>query len=72
MVFLAIGWWSSSNLATPEADQANALFGTFSIGRNGYLGVFAIVAIVAVITAETTRLTVMNYLSSIGRINTDG
>lgn len=72
MVFLAIGWWSSSNLATPEADQANALFGTFSIGRNGYLGVFGIVAIVAIITAETTRLTVMNYLSSIGRINTDG
>jgi cell division transport system permease protein len=72
MVFLAIGWWSSSNIATPEADQTNALFGTFSIGQGGYLGVFGIIALVAIITAETTRLTVMSYLGSIGRINTDG
>ncbi len=71
LLFLLIGWWSSSNLATPQADQANALFGTFSIGRNGYLGVFGIVALVATITAETTRLTVLSYLGSIGRINSD-
>jgi cell division transport system permease protein len=61
-VFFLISLWSSFNLATPEGNQANALFGTFSIGKDGYLGVIAIIVLVAVITAETTRLTVIGYL----------
>jgi cell division transport system permease protein len=62
IVFFLVSVWSSFNLATPEGNQANALFGTFSIGKDGYLGVIAIIALVAVITAETTRLTVIGYL----------
>ena len=61
-VFFLVSLWSSFNLATPEGNQANALFGTFSIGKDGYLGVIAIIALVAIITAETTRLTVIGYL----------
>jgi cell division transport system permease protein len=62
VVFFAVGIWSSYNLATPEGNQTNALFGTFSIGGDGYLGVLGIIALVAVLTAETTRLTVIGYL----------
>jgi cell division transport system permease protein len=62
LVFFLVSVWSSFNLATPEGNQANALFGTFSIGKDGYLGVIAIIALVAIITAETTRLTVIGYL----------
>src|SRR5690606_4769138 len=43
LLFLAIGWWTSRNLATPEADQAAALFGRFAIGLNGYLWIAAVV-----------------------------
>lgn len=68
-VFLAVGWWSSANRATPEADQAAALFGDFAIGWGGYLGVFAIVIVVAVLTAETTRLTVLRHLKGLDRSN---
>lgn len=69
LVFFLVGIWSSYNLATPEGNQANALFGTFSIGRDGYLGVLAIIALVAVLTAETTRLTVIGYLHRMDNIS---
>jgi cell division transport system permease protein len=62
LVFFLVGIWSSFNLTTPEGNQANALFGQFSIPMEGYIGVLAIVALVAVLTAETTRLTVMGFL----------
>ena len=62
LVFFLVSIWSSYNLATPEGNQANALFGTFSIRGDGYLGVLAIIALVAIITAETTRITVIGYL----------
>src|SRR5690606_2533016 len=38
IVFIVFSWWSSRNLATPQADQATALFGNFSIGASGYAG----------------------------------
>ncbi|GAB1580133.1 cell division protein FtsX [Phyllobacterium phragmitis] len=62
LVFLLISWWSSRNLATPEADQATALFGNFAIGRDGYLGVAVIILLVSVLTMITTRLTVITQL----------
>jgi cell division transport system permease protein len=69
LVFLSVGWWSRSNLATPETDQTNALFGSFAIGWSGYLGVLGIVALVALITAETTRFTVIRHLHGMDRSN---
>lgn len=65
LVFIAFGWWSSRNMATPEADQAAALFGNFAIGLAGYLGVAVVVGLVAVLTAATSQVTVVSYLHDI-------
>ncbi|WP_173933369.1 ABC transporter permease [Chelativorans sp. Marseille-P2723] len=65
IVFVIVSWWSSRNIATPEGDQAAALFGTFSIGLSGYLGVALIVLLIAVLTAATSHVTVMAYLRRI-------
>ncbi|MDR6631275.1 cell division transport system permease protein [Phyllobacterium sp. 1468] len=62
IIFLCIGWWSSRNLATPEADQATALFGNFSIGSGGYTGVILIILAVSILTMITTRMTVIAHL----------
>ena len=67
LLFLMFGWWSASFRATPEAGQAAALFGNFSIGPAGYAGAAAIVIVVAVLTAETTRLTVLRHLKGLDR-----
>lgn len=55
------GWFSG----TAGGDQASALFGTFSIGFAGYIGVLAQVALTAVVTALTSRHTVNRTLESI-------
>ncbi|WP_047147315.1 ABC transporter permease [Aquamicrobium sp. LC103] len=65
IVFVGFSWWSSRNLATPEADQAAALFGNFAIGSAGYLGVALVVVVIGMLTAATSHLTVMSYLSDI-------
>ena len=65
LVFLVFSWWSSRNLATPEGDQAAALFGNFAIGAAGYAGVAIIVIAVAVLTAATTHITVVSYLNDL-------
>lgn len=72
VVFIAFSWWSSRNLATPEADQANALFGNFAIGTTGYAGVALIVLVISVLTAATSQLTVMSHLNAMDGRQTDG
>ncbi|MBA3447964.1 MAG: ABC transporter permease [Pseudaminobacter sp.] len=72
IVFVAFSWWSSMNLATPEADQATALFGNFAIGATGYAGVALIVLIVGALTAATSHFTVVTYLSDIDVGRPDG
>ncbi len=44
------------------SDQAHALFGGFSVGWSGYLGVTAVVGLVAILTAVTSRITVLGHL----------
>jgi cell division transport system permease protein len=63
VVFIAFSFWSSMNLATPEADQATALFGNFAIGTAGYAGVVLIVLVIAALTAATSHFTVVAYLA---------
>lgn len=63
--------WQSQTLATPETDQATALFGTFSIGYTGYLGIFAIILVIALLTTLTARLTVMRTIYEIDLIRSD-
>ena len=65
VIFLGFAWWSSRNLATPEADQATALFGNFSIGSGGYSGVVLIILAVSVLTMITTRMTVIAHLRQV-------
>jgi cell division transport system permease protein len=50
---------------TPGEDQAAALFGTFSIGLNGYAAVLSQIVLVAVVTALTSRLTVHRTLKTL-------
>ncbi len=55
------GWFSG----TAGGDQTSAMFGTFSIGLAGYVGVLCQVALTAVVTAVTSRHTVNRTLESI-------
>lgn len=71
-VFLGFSWWSSLNMATPQADQASALFGNFAIGASGYAGVVLIVVVVGALTAATSHLTVVSYLGDIDATRRDG
>lgn len=54
VVFIGFSWWSARNMATPQADQATALFGNFAIGSAGYAGVAVVVAVIAALTAATS------------------
>ena len=65
IVFIGFSWWSSWNLATPEADQATALFGNFAIGSAGYIGVALVVLLIGALTAVTSHVTVVSYLGDI-------
>ena len=58
-VFIVFSWWSSMNFATPEGDQASALFGNFAIGPAGYAGVGLVVLLIGALTAATSHLTVV-------------
>jgi cell division transport system permease protein len=64
-VFVAFSWWSSRNMATPQGDQAAALFGNFAIGSAGYLGVLMMVVVIGALTAATSHATVVAYLSDL-------
>lgn len=72
IVFVGFSWWSSRNMATPQADQATALFGNFSIGAAGYGGVVLVVVLVAALTAATSHLTVVSFLSELDGTQHDG
>ncbi|MEM9104234.1 MAG: ABC transporter permease [Pseudomonadota bacterium] len=63
--------WARTSIATPESDQATALFGGFTMGAGGYVGALAIVVITAVLTAMTTRITVIRTIMEIDLIRSD-
>lgn len=70
-VFALASFWQSRSLATPQSDQATALFGTFTIGWTGYLGIFATMIVIALLTTITARLTVMRTIYEIDLIRSD-
>jgi len=72
VVFVGFSWWSSRNMATPQADQAAALFGTFAIGLAGYAGVALVVLLIGALTAATSHLTVVSYLRDVDSTRHDG
>ena len=70
-VFAVAGIWQRQTVATPESDQAAALFGSFTIGFTGYLGVLATMIIIALVTTLTARVTVMRTIAEIDSIRSD-
>jgi cell division transport system permease protein len=70
-LFALASVWQSHSLATPESDQATALFGTFTIGWTGYLGIFATMIVIALLTTITARITVMRTIYEIDLIRSD-
>lgn len=71
-VFIGFSLWSSQNVATPQADQATALFGNFAIGTAGYAGVALIVLIIGGLTAATSHITVIAHLNDLEVRQPDG
>jgi cell division transport system permease protein len=55
------GWFRGS----PGEAQIGVLFGTFSIGLNGYAGILGQVILIALVTAVASRLTVRHTLKSL-------
>ncbi|KGD87699.1 cell division protein FtsX [Neorhizobium petrolearium] len=70
-LFAAANMWQANSLATPESDQATALFGSFTIGITGYLGIFATMIVIALLTTLTARFTVMRTIDEIDLIRSD-
>ena len=62
-LFLALGFWSSRSLATPEGDQISALFGTFSLSWTGYVGMILVMVFVSAMTAMTSSWTVRRQVN---------
>lgn len=69
LVFLLVSWWTTSNIATPEGDQAAALFGSFAIGRDGYIGIALTIIVVSILTMVTSRLTVIRQLKEMDSLS---
>ena len=69
--FAGASWWQSDRIATPESDQAAALFGTFSIDWTGYVGIFITMLVIAALTTLTARFTVMRTIDEIDHIRSD-
>jgi len=65
IVFAAVSWWAAGNRATPQGEQAVALFGDFSVGLAGYAAVVVTVAAIAALTALTSHVTVVRQLAAI-------
>jgi cell division transport system permease protein len=70
-LFAVANLWQSNSRATPESDQATALFGSFTIGFTGYLGIFATMVVIALLTTLTARFTVMRTIDEIDLIRSD-
>lgn len=67
VIFLIAGLWTGGSEPGPASDQAAALFGTFSIGVMGYVGVLMLIFVVAILTALTSRLTVLRNAGDLDR-----
>lgn len=71
LFFVIASFWQSRSLATPASDQATALFGTFSVGWLGYVGIALTMFLIAALTTLTARLTVMRTIYEIDLIRSD-
>jgi cell division transport system permease protein len=65
LLFLAASFASGWFLGSAGADQASALFGSFSIGFTGYIVLIAQILLIALVTAGASRHTVYRTLESV-------
>ncbi len=65
LLFLILGFWSSASQATPQGDQIGALFGTFSLGLTGYIGMILVLGLVSLLAAFTSSWTVCNQVNTL-------
>ena len=64
IAFFALVGLAASGMVPDEASQQlGILFGRFSLGIDGILGIAAVVPVIAALTAITSRLTVRRFLS---------
>ena len=61
--FLAVGLTAGNVVPDEASAQLGILFGRFSLGFDGILGILAVVPVIASLTAITSRLTVRRFLS---------
>jgi cell division transport system permease protein len=64
VVLLTAGWIRDFLLGSASAEQAAALFGSFSIGVHGYVAVVLQIVLIAAVTAWTSREIVRQTLES--------
>jgi cell division transport system permease protein len=63
--FFVVGLTTGTVLSDDASAQLGVLFGRFSIGFDGLLGIAAVVPVIAALTAITSRLTVRRFLSQL-------
>ena len=61
--FVAVGFAVSGMIPGEASQQLGVLFGRFSLGIEGMLGIAAVVPVIAALTAITSRLTVRRFLT---------
>jgi cell division transport system permease protein len=66
IIFLLSGWLTSRWSADPAAEQIEALFGQFNLGRGGYFTIGLIAAMMAVLTGLISRKVVYRQLRKVG------
>ncbi len=67
LTFLVISIWVWLRSGDPAAEQASALFGSFSVGVTGYAGTIVLVFAIGVLTAVTSRFTVLRFVGTLDR-----
>lgn len=63
--FVVVSLSAGSMLSSEANAQLNVLFGRFSIGVDGFIGIAAVVPVIAAMTAITSRTTVRRFLSQL-------
>ncbi len=67
-LFVALALWSTLAPETPERDQVDVLFGSFSLRWSGYFGIAAIAGAVAALAAATSRYTVLSHIGGMNAL----
>jgi len=65
LFYFGIGFATRVFLPNSSSDQLEVLFGRFSLGFDGIVGILLLIPIIAGLTAMTSRMTVRRFLSQI-------